>query len=450
MSGTHLEAPAGHTRLLGRRSPRLRLWTRWVSVLSALAFFSSALVSPAYAEPRPTSVSPQVPALDPSPATEVTPLTANQVTVRPAPPPEELKLARERVSGLKGRVGRVEAQVRAASVRAAVARAEADRAQAEAVRAAQVAQEAEQEALEAARIAVYTQEQVDRWAVAAYQTGAGPLWPLEALASGSLEVLAHVVGLTDSVADYQAWLLDQAVKARQAAEAASLQAQAAQWAADEALSESVEALQRAEEAFASAAALLERLKEELAAARVEAQELEEELAVQLALAAPLILNIPVSGSLLERASALKDMRPFAPGSGANSTERMPEWERWDATVEPGTARAYAVSQLSKYGWNLAQWPCLDRMWWHESGWRITSYDAMQGEGFSPSRTWGIPQANPASKMANPDQNGGPDWATNPVTQVNWGLWYIKEYYDSPCGAWEAWRARAATGSYGWY
>ena len=42
-----------------------------------------------------------------------------------------------------------------------------------------------------------------------------------------------------------------------------------------------------------------------------------------------------------------------------------------------------------------------------------------------------PQALPGSKMAS----AGPDWQSNPATQIRWGLGYIKGLYGSPCGAW---------------
>ena len=54
--------------------------------------------------------------------------------------------------------------------------------------------------------------------------------------------------------------------------------------------------------------------------------------------------------------------------------------------------------------------------------------------------YGIPQALPGSKMAS----AGADWATNPVTQIRWGLGYIQDRYGSPCGAW------GHSQSHGWY
>ena len=32
-------------------------------------------------------------------------------------------------------------------------------------------------------------------------------------------------------------------------------------------------------------------------------------------------------------------------------------------------------------------------------------------------------------------SAGPDWQTDPTTQIKWGLTYIKDTYGTPCGAW---------------
>jgi hypothetical protein len=69
----------------------------------------------------------------------------------------------------------------------------------------------------------------------------------------------------------------------------------------------------------------------------------------------------------------------------------------------------------------------------ESGWRVDANNAS-------SSAYGIPQALPGSKMSS----AGADWATNPATQIRWGLGYIEDRYGSPCGAW------GHSQSYGWY
>lgn len=88
---------------------------------------------------------------------------------------------------------------------------------------------------------------------------------------------------------------------------------------------------------------------------------------------------------------------------------------------------------SNRGWTGEQWYCLYQLWQRESGWNTTS-------GNSSSGAYGIPQALPGSKMAS----AGSDWATNPTTQINWGLGYIAGRYSAPCDAW------ASSQSRGWY
>lgn len=94
---------------------------------------------------------------------------------------------------------------------------------------------------------------------------------------------------------------------------------------------------------------------------------------------------------------------------------------------PGTAQAIAYKLLPTFGFNAAQqFGCLDNIWSRESGWR---YNAANASG-----AYGIPQALPGSKMAT----AGADWATNPATQISWGLGYIKGRYGTPCNAWAFW------------
>ena len=57
-----------------------------------------------------------------------------------------------------------------------------------------------------------------------------------------------------------------------------------------------------------------------------------------------------------------------------------------------------------------------------------------------SGAYGIPQALPGSKMSSV----AGDWATNPSTQITWGMQYIQGRYGTPCSAW------AHSESVGWY
>lgn len=94
-------------------------------------------------------------------------------------------------------------------------------------------------------------------------------------------------------------------------------------------------------------------------------------------------------------------------------------------------RAAARALLSEFGFDASQFGCLDNLWNGESGWR---YNASNGS----SGAYGIPQSLPGSKMASV----GADWQSNPVTQIRWGLQYIKSSYGTPCGAWNTWEGRS--------
>ena len=87
-------------------------------------------------------------------------------------------------------------------------------------------------------------------------------------------------------------------------------------------------------------------------------------------------------------------------------------------------RATGCALMLAAGFGIGQFPCLDKLWDHESGWNHRAENRSSG-------AYGIPQAYPGSKMAS----AGADWRTNPATQITWGLGYVKGRYGSPCGAW---------------
>ncbi len=72
-----------------------------------------------------------------------------------------------------------------------------------------------------------------------------------------------------------------------------------------------------------------------------------------------------------------------------------------------------------------EYQCLHALWAKESGWNHFAQNRSSG-------AYGIPQALPGAKMAS----AGEDWATNPETQIRWGLGYIDARYGSPCAAWQ--------------
>ena len=94
-------------------------------------------------------------------------------------------------------------------------------------------------------------------------------------------------------------------------------------------------------------------------------------------------------------------------------------------------QAVARLLMPEYGFTgEGQWQCLQNLWMGESDWRWWAQNPSSG-------AYGIPQSLPADKMAS----AGEDWRTNPVTQIHWGLEYIKLSYGTPCGAWEFWQAQ---------
>jgi hypothetical protein len=80
--------------------------------------------------------------------------------------------------------------------------------------------------------------------------------------------------------------------------------------------------------------------------------------------------------------------------------------------------------LASYGWSQSQFSCLDPLWNEESGWNVNASNPSSG-------AYGIPQADPGSKMGS----AGPDWQSDAATQIRWGLNYIQSTYGSPCNAW---------------
>lgn len=116
-------------------------------------------------------------------------------------------------------------------------------------------------------------------------------------------------------------------------------------------------------------------------------------------------------------------------SGGGSGDAMSGNE----TISPGAASAqkWAKAHLADYGWGPDQFHPLLLLWNGESGWRVDAVNPHSG-------ATGIPQALPGDKMASE----GDDWKTNPVTQMRWGLKYIKAKYGSPAEAYSEWQSRS--------
>ncbi|MFD3549914.1 transglycosylase SLT domain-containing protein [Streptomyces sp. NPDC058655] len=98
--------------------------------------------------------------------------------------------------------------------------------------------------------------------------------------------------------------------------------------------------------------------------------------------------------------------------------------------------SYTVAQVKAIAQQMVpagQFQCFSNIINQESTWNYKAVNSSSG-------AYGLVQALPGSKMAS----AGADWRTNPATQIKWGLNYMNERYDSPCGAWSFHQAN------GWY
>jgi hypothetical protein len=119
--------------------------------------------------------------------------------------------------------------------------------------------------------------------------------------------------------------------------------------------------------------------------------------------------------------------PRGPATGGTAPPAPPDCEVYSGNRKTGCTLALAA------GFSLQDVGCLVSLWNRESGWNEKARNASSG-------AYGIAQAVPPTKMATV----GADWQTNPVTQIKWGLGYIKGRYKTPCGAWSHSQAK------GWY
>ncbi|WP_217214842.1 transglycosylase SLT domain-containing protein [Streptomyces sp. AC550_RSS872] len=94
--------------------------------------------------------------------------------------------------------------------------------------------------------------------------------------------------------------------------------------------------------------------------------------------------------------------------------------------------SYSIAQIQAMARQMVpsdQFQCFSNIVDHESDWNYRAVNPSSG-------AYGLFQALPGSKMSSV----GSDWQTNPATQIKWGLNYMNERYDSPCGAWSFWQA----------
>jgi hypothetical protein len=100
------------------------------------------------------------------------------------------------------------------------------------------------------------------------------------------------------------------------------------------------------------------------------------------------------------------------------------------TTMPQAANEQLADRMAA-GWPWRYPPasvtCLNLLWSYESAY---TWSPTVQNPTSPA--YGIPQSDPGGQMAS----AGADWATNPVTQIRWGLDYLGSRYGGPCGGWD--------------
>ena len=135
-----------------------------------------------------------------------------------------------------------------------------------------------------------------------------------------------------------------------------------------------------------------------------------------------------------QAQAQQEAAAQADGGGEGSGNSAPApAANPGAGTDPDSAKAIARSMMAGHGWGDSEFSCLENLWTRESSWNYQAENASSG-------AYGIPQALPGTKMSEVAD----DWATNPTTQITWGLNYISGRYGTPCSAW------AHSESVGWY
>ena len=87
-------------------------------------------------------------------------------------------------------------------------------------------------------------------------------------------------------------------------------------------------------------------------------------------------------------------------------------------------RDIARAMLPEFGFSSDQFGCLDSLYVSESDWDPTADNPT-------SSAYGIPQA-----LTETHDDLPADYMTNPASQIEWGLDYIRSSYGTPCAAWE--------------
>ncbi|QLJ00656.1 transglycosylase SLT domain-containing protein [Streptomyces sp. NEAU-sy36] len=137
----------------------------------------------------------------------------------------------------------------------------------------------------------------------------------------------------------------------------------------------------------------------------------------------------MSVSVIRRIASPKKALTVAAVAAATTGMALSAAPAQAAPASASSAQAIAHKMIP----DAAQFNAFSKIVERESGWNPTATNSSSG-------AYGLVQALPGSKMAS----AGPDWKTNPATQIKWGLDYMNSRYGSPVKAWSFWQAN------GWY
>ena len=137
-------------------------------------------------------------------------------------------------------------------------------------------------------------------------------------------------------------------------------------------------------------------------------------------------DAPVDSSLRDREQTVSrsDRRTAADKEETLSEESGAQVVRTESLADEDP-RDVALRLMPEYGLSQSEFGCLDQLWISESDWDPTADNPT-------STAYGIPQA----LTGGTHDNLPADYMTNPVSQIRWGLWYIRESYGSACAAWD--------------
>lgn len=146
-----------------------------------------------------------------------------------------------------------------------------------------------------------------------------------------------------------------------------------------------------------------------------------------ATSAPATPSAPATTAPATTHAAAPSMPAAAPATTARTAKAAP------ATTAANPYAGQSAYQIAEQIVPSSQFAAFSWIITRESGWDVTATNPSSG-------AYGLGQALPASKMAA----YGPDYLTDPVTQIKWALAYMNGRYGSPDAAQAFWE------SHGWY